>query len=458
VTVTLRWQQGTLLLEGWEGELPPGFVHDDRVGLPRGPAWRYAEVAWQLHRSGASWVDEARAWAPLGRPHATDRAPRPYQREAVEAWWAQRGRGVIVLPTGAGKSFVAELCLARANRPTLVVAPTLELVAQWYDHLVRAFGEPVGVLGGGRHEIEALTVTTYDSAWMHVERWGHRFGLVIFDEVHHLPSASYGQAAELSLAPLRLGLTATLERPDGLHDRLDRLVGPVVYRQEITDLAGDFLAPYRTEVLTVHLSARDREAYDATQATWRGFVAREGISLGGQGGWQRFLQVSSRSKEGRAAFRAWREGRRLLQGAPAKLRLLAELLAVHHGQRVLVFTSDNATVYEISRRLLVPALTHKTDVKERRALLAGFAEGSLPVLVTSRVLNEGVDVPAAEVAIVLSGTATVREHVQRLGRILRPKEGKQAILYELVVEDTAEERTSARRRDHAAYGGGESGD
>jgi superfamily II DNA or RNA helicase len=73
------------------------------------------------------------------------------------------------------------------------------------------------------------------------------------------------------------------------------------------------------------------------------------------------------------------------------------------------------------------------------------------VLATSRVLNEGVDVPEAEVAVVLSGSGTVREHVQRLGRILRPASGKQAVLYELVVAGTVEELTSARRREHSAY-------
>ena len=128
-----------------------------------------------------------------------------------------------------------------------------------------------------------------------------------------------------------------------------------------------------------------------------------------------------------------------------------ELLRRHRDGRVILFTNDNATVYDISRRLLLPAITHQTDAKERRALLAAFSDGTLPVLVTSRVLNEGVDIPAADVAVVLSGTGTVREHVQRLGRILRPSEGKQAILYELVVEGTSEEVTSARRRDHVAY-------
>ena len=99
----------------------------------------------------------------------------------------------------------------------------------------------------------------------------------------------------------------------------------------------------------------------------------------------------------------------------------------------------------------MPSLTHNTRSSERKDLLQGFQEGRLPVLATSRVLNEGVDVPAAGVAVVLSGSGTVREHVQRLGRILRKYEEKQAILYELVVKETREEMVSQRRRRHDAY-------
>jgi len=446
----VRFDRGTLLLEGVPAaEVPDGFVHDPRVGLPRGLAIRYRQIVQDWHQRGLAWRDEARTYGVLDRQHLSDRTPRDYQQEAVEAW-RQRGRcGTVVLPTGAGKSFVAELCIADANRSALVVAPTIDLVGQWYDQLRRSFGDPVGVLGGGVHEVADLTVATYDSAWMHMERYGDRFGLLVFDEVHHLPGPSFAAAAEQAIAPFRLGLTATLERPDGAHERVSELVGPVVYRREITDLAGDFLAEYRTERLTVHLSADDRRAYEAARQVYAEFLADAGIRVGGPGGWQAFLRAAARSRRGRRALKAWRESRDLLHGAPAKLRVLEELLRRYRDRRILVFTHDNATVYRISRSLLVPALTHQTDVKERRALLRAFEDGSLPVLVTSRVLNEGVDLPAAEVAIVLSGTGT--EHVQRLGRILRPREGKQAVLFELVVAESAEERTSERRRDHIAY-------
>jgi superfamily II DNA or RNA helicase len=123
----------------------------------------------------------------------------------------------------------------------------------------------------------------------------------------------------------------------------------------------------------------------------------------------------------------------------------------HCGDRVLIFTYDNATVYQIARRFLVPAITHQTKTRERQQILQRFHAGAYPVVVTSQVLNEGVDVPAANVGIILSGTGSVREHVQRLGRLLRKQGEKQALLYEVVSRGTAEEFTSDRRRQHHAY-------
>ncbi|MEZ5397950.1 MAG: DEAD/DEAH box helicase family protein [Bryobacterales bacterium] len=450
-TPTLRFDRGTLLLEGLpDDEVPEGFVYDDRVHLWRAPALCYRTALAVLHRRGSPYDDQARAYVPLGRPHRSVRTPRPYQAEALAAWQRAGRRGVVVLPTGAGKSLVAELCIANADRSALVVAPTLDLVSQWYGALRRAFGEPVGVLGGGVREIEDLTVATYDSAHLYAERIGDRFGLVVFDEVHHLPGPMYALAARSVIAPFRLGLTATLERPDQGHVILDELVGDVVYQRTIRELAGDFLAPYSTEVVPVELSAEERAEHDRAVETFRTFKQDKGIGSG-RSGFQQFLRAAGRSEAGRAALAAYRESRRIVQRTPRKLEILADLLAAHRGARCLVFTTDNATAYQVSRTFLVPVVTHRTDPKERRRLLDAFADGTLPVLATSRVLNEGVDLPEAEVAIVLSGTSTVREHVQRLGRILRPKDGKQAVMYELVVMGTHEEAASARRRAHDAY-------
>ena len=160
---------------------------------------------------------------------------------------------------------------------------------------------------------------------------------------------------------------------------------------------------------------------------------------------------AARSDEGRRALARYRRQREIAFTAPAKLDYVERLLYQHRHDRAIVFTQDNATVYLVSRRFLVPAITHQTKVRERSAILAGLAEGRYGAVATSQVLNEGVDIPEANVAIVMSGSGSVREHVQRLGRVLRKREGKRALLYELVSSGTTEAQTSQRRRDHVAY-------
>ena len=273
MTPRLRFDRGTVVLEGATAEeATDGFRFDSRVGFLRAPAVEYRRLVASWHRAGQPLADLARDYVPLDRTHRGARPPRDYQREAVAAWRSAGRFGTVVLPTGSGKSFVAELCIQSANRSTLVVAPTIDLVGQWYAQLRRAFGEPVGLLGGGHHEVHPITVSTYDSAYLHMERYGNRFGLIVYDEVHHLPGPSFIVSAEAAIAPFRLGLPATLERPAGRHELLSTVVGPVVYRREIQELAGDFLAPYRTEVLQVHLSDTDRAAYDEARDTYQDFI------------------------------------------------------------------------------------------------------------------------------------------------------------------------------------------
>lgn len=450
---TLRYDAGTLVLHGAGADaLPPGFEWDARVKAGRALAHHYASVVERCRADGTELIDEARAYGKLvDLRQLGTRTPRDYQRDAVAAWRAARWRGIVVLPTGAGKSFVAETCIALAQRSTLVVVPTLDLLSQWYGNLHAAFGVEIGALGGGRHEIRDITVTTYDSAWMHMDKYGARFGLVVFDEVHHLPAQMYLRAAESMIAPLRLGLTATLERTDGRHEALTAVVGPVVHRVEIPDLAGDYLAPYHVEVVEVALSAEEEKRYAELRLTYKNFLAMKHISMRGPDGWTRFLVEASRSREGRAAFKAFLAAKAIAHGGERKIEMVRQILTEEAGRRAIVFTNDNATAMRVSRELLVPCITHHTDLKERRWILEAFAAGEVRCVTTSRVLNEGVDLPAAEVAIIVSGTSTVREAVQRLGRILRPSGDKQATLYELISAGTTESAASNRRREHDAY-------
>src|SRR5690606_23959079 len=235
-------------------------------------------------------------------------------------------------------------------RSTLVVTPTLDLMHQWYSGLGRAFDVEVGLLGGGYHEITDLTVTTYDSAYLHMERLGNRFGMLVFDEVHHLPGPSYAFAAECSIAPYRLGLTATPERSDGLEERYPDLVGPIIYRKAIKELAGLHLADYDTIHVEVELDDDERTQYAHERSLYLDFVRNRGIRLGGRNGWQNFLRETSRSAEGRRALLAFREQRRIALGCRAKYAELCKLLAQHGSDRVLIFTTDNESVYNIARQ------------------------------------------------------------------------------------------------------------
>ena len=449
----IRFHDGTLVVEGGDLErLPPGFQMDDRIGHPRGPAWLYPATVTAARAFQIPYTDDAQKYTRLSQiSPLTDRVPRDYQREAVDAWHRAGRRGSVILPTGSGKTFVAELAIAETERAALIIAPTLDLVGQWHEGLKATFGCPVGMLGGGHHQVEDITVSTYDSAAIHMGRYGDRFGLLVFDEVHHLGAPGYLTAAATSIAPYRLGLTATWDAEAEREDAVIEVLGDIVYEKGITELSGEFLADYETVRIKVSLSPDEQSRYEDARGLFKAFVASKRIPLGSPRGWQTFLRHAAQSKAGRAAFQAYQESRKIAHGTEQKLDVLSRLLTDEHGRRTIVFTHDNETAYKVSRLFLVPCISHQTDIKERRAILDAFEKGVLPVIVTSRVLNEGVDMPAAEVAIVLSGTGTVREHVQRLGRILRPAKDKQAILYEVVAADTSEMNTSSQRRKHDAY-------
>ncbi len=368
---------------------------------------------------------------------------------------------MVVLPTAAGKTYLAQMAMQSTPRTTLIVVPTLDLMHQWYAHLEAAFPDAeVGLLGGGSRDKTPILVATYDSAAIHAESLGNQYGLLIFDECHHLPTDFSRVIAEYAIAPYRLGLSATPERSDGKHADLNILIGKEVYRQRAEDLAGKALAEHQIVPIKVKLSPQERERYDQLIQTRNDFLRQSRISLGSLSGWQTFVKMSARSQAGRRAMLAHRQAKEISLGTDGKVRVLIDLLAQHYPERILIFTADNATVYRISQELLIPAITHQTPVKERHEILSKFREGAYNTLIASHVLNEGVDVPAASVAVILSGTGSPREYTQRLGRILRKGniENKQAILYEVVTEDTSEEGTSARRKGEkklqVVYGGG----
>jgi superfamily II DNA or RNA helicase len=385
----------------------------------------------------------------LERQPVFELTPRPYQEEAIAAWARHDGRGVIVLPTGAGKTVVALAIAARLGLRALVVVPTIDLLTQWRQALADRLGYPlseIGVIGGGNRTQRDLTVITYDSAAM-PQRDLSGFGLLVVDEVHHLPARAYRRIAAKVDAPYRLGLSATPERSDDGHLALEHLIGPLVFRRTPAELAREqYIADYKEKRIFVDLTTDEQMRYDRLMAEYKWFLASRRGSLGRpEGAFIEMIRRSGHDPAARSALRAHQQGRMIALNAEGKIAKVVELLERHRDDKVIIFSEYNAMVDILSERLLLPAITYRTALPERRQILERFRGGDYGKLVTGRVLNEGVDVPDANVAIVVSGSSATREYIQRLGRVLRPKRSE-AMLYELVTRRTTEGRSARKRR------------
>jgi len=455
--VCLSFDRGTLLLSGLADEEARTVLEQGRWAWdPRVSAWRcdaihYAEVSAVLaHSLGGAFADEvprpARVvWGEVSLPPL-----RPEQQEALDAWRAAACRGQVVMPTGTGKTEVALAAMRATSIATLVVAPVRDLMYQWHRRILRGLSFDAGILGDSRYNVKHVTVTTYDSAYIHMADLGARFGLAVFDEEHHLPGPCRREAALFCAAPLRLGLTATPERSDGLHADLDWLIGPVVYRQKIAHAKGRTLADYDVARVPVALVEEEQARYERAGDAVRSFIAERRKEKPDYD-WQDLCAESGRDPEARRVQKAFYSKKSVEDRASEKLRVLEDIFRLHTGERIMVFAGSNAMAMDVSRRFLVPTLLNHSRKRERLAVLEGFASGRFPVIVANQVLDEGVDVPAAKVAVVIGGQASTRQAKQRLGRILRRTGAARATLYEVVCQDTREEERSRRRRRSDAY-------
>lgn len=473
---TLSFDHGTLLLRGadvrqWGQAESARWTWDPRVRAWRCDAIHYAAAREALAAppaaggAGAASVGGADGASGAGG-RFQDLVPRPArviwaavnlpvlrdeQQAAVESWTAGGRRGQIIMPTGTGKTEVALAIMARERTATLVVSPVRDLMYQWHRRILKGLGFDAGILGDGRRNLRPVTVTTYDSAYIHMPAIGADFGLIIFDEEHHLPGPCRREAALMSTAALRLGLTATPERADELDADLDHLVGPVAYRLEIEHVRGRTLADYEVVRIPVALTEDEQATYDRCSRQVRHFVIERRKQKPGYT-WQDLCQETGSDAAARTAMRAFHLKKSIEDRSAEKLRVLEDLFRLHAGQATIVFAGSNAMAMDVSRRFLLPTILSHTRKKERLAVLDGFARGELPVLVANRVLDEGVDVPAAKVAVVLGGHASTRQAKQRLGRVLRRTGSAPAVLYEVVCEDTRDVDRSRKRRQSDAFG------
>jgi superfamily II DNA or RNA helicase len=451
--IRIWFDRGTLRLDGPDAHLASldGVLWDPRTNGFRSSAHRYGDIV--KHAKERGWVvDDQVATMWRSCPGEWVRPTlRPYQAQAVAAWRAFGQRGIVCLPTGSGKTRVAVSAMAALGTSALVLCPTRALLSEWRRTLGQWYSGHIGVVGDGERQIEAVTVMTFESAYRHLDQVAHLFSAIVIDEVHHFAGGARAETLEMAPSPSRLGLTATAP-PGGSAgaEQLDHLVGPVVCEVSMTALMGTHLAKLETICLRVLLDAEERAVYTRHYRPFAELYAAFARAYPGAQ-WSAFVEMLSKSAAGRSALQGYHVATRVAAFPRAKRPLIASLLQRHRADKTLVFTAFADDAYAISKEQLVPVITAEVPRAERERIMSRFRDGRYRAIISARVLNEGIDVPDANVAILVGGTLGGREYVQRIGRVLRPAPGKQALAYELVTAGTLDDgRARARRKRLAA--------
>jgi len=407
----------------------------------------YKKITEYLKEKNVDYEDLVLNLLPLGQLPKIKVKLRDYQKEAIESW-SQEKMGSIVLPTGAGKTIIGLKIIEMINSPTLIVVPTLDLIKQWTQILSQSFNIEIGNIGGGTENIQAITVSTYDSAYIKASSIGNKFLLIVFDEVHHLPAPSYRLIAETYIAPFRLGLTATLEREDHLDADFPYLIGKTTFRITANELAkNNYLANYVIERKQTFMSEEEYQKYKENMTLYHTCLRKIGLKMNSYNSFKRLIMISSRNNLARRALVARNKAIDIALNSRSKMDEIRKILSENKNIKTIIFTQHNKLVYDISNAFLIPFITYKSSKEEREDVLGGFKDGRYKAIVTSKVLDEGIDVPDAQLGILVSGTGSSREFVQRLGRLLRPKnDNQQARLIEIVSSGTSETLTSKRRQ------------
>ena len=351
---------------------------------------------------------------------------RPYQRSAAEIFHAggseRGGSGVIVLPCGAGKTIVGMACMSQVQSSTLILTTSVTAIRQWTAELLdktTLTKDDIGEYSGSVKNIRPITLATYQimtyrtrkgDDFPHLALFNSRsWGLIIYDEVHLLPAPVFQITASIQ-ARRRLGLTATLVREDGREDDVFALIGPKKVDIPWKEMESQgWIAEAKCHEIRLPLKEDLRMPYALADARQKFRIASEN---------------------------------------PDKQALVRKILKRHEGEQVLLIGLYIDQIKDIASELQIPLLTGTTAQRKRDAVYADFKEGRVKVLAVSKIANFAVDLPDASVAIQISGTFGSRqEEAQRLGRILRPKNGRnQANFYNLVTRDTVEQDFALKRQ------------
>lgn len=381
---------------------------------------------------------------------ALKRSARRWQTEALNRW-RSANRGVVAVVTGAGKTIFAMQCMLtlRATRTScrfLVVVPTVALLDQWHAAFIEELGvteDEITLIGGGARSQSKgkIVLAVLDSARRIVPDLvedGDWF--LIVDECHRAASEK-NRAILKGRYVATLGLSATPERQyDRWFDEfIVPVLGPVIFRYTYLEALKDgVIAEFELWNIRVPLSDEEEAALDKLGAS----IAREIQRLDRQG-----LIDSPRLRH------LLLKRSRCSQAAVSRIHTAVELVEKWHGSRGIVFHEFTASADRIAdiltrrghrARAYHSGLGPPTRYKNLRL----YVTGQIDVLVTCRALDEGLDVPTTQFGIIAASTSSIRQRIQRLGRILRPapKKARALIttLYALPTEGENLRRESIR--------------
>lgn len=387
-----------------------------------------------------------------------------WQVEALDAWRAQDRQGIIEAVTGSGKTRVGITAIREqvedAGR-AVVIVPTIELMHQWKRELdLRLPAVPTGLFGDGANDTLddcSILVSVVNSARafdLGLQPDGRN--LLVADECHRYASEENRKALEDGF-DARLGLTATLERSDGLEDEvLLPYFGPVAYRIGYRQAIDEEVVA-RFDVIAIGVNLTRSELAEYEELSEKLSKARSNLinNFGVPAEpFEEFLRAVNQMKhgsmrEGIAAGRFWSsfsKRRDLLARTDVKNQALADLSeAIKGAGRTLVFTqtiesAERAAGTLGERGVAALAVHSKTDRDERHAALAAFGSGTYQVLVAPRILDEGIDVPEADLGVIVAASLQRRQMIQRMGRVLRRKhDGRKARFVVLYARGTTED-------------------
>lgn len=400
----------------------------------------------------------------------------PWQKHALARWFQANDRGVIEAVTGAGKTRVAMAAIAiqlASGGRVAVLVHTRELVEQWEREIKRIIPQAIGRhptigrLGGGARQNLAhseVLIATAQSAigW---QMWAEgASALLIADEVHHYGAERWSLGLEPNF-DRRLGLTATYDREDrGIEEYLDPYFGGVCYSVGYEEALRDkVIASFKIAFVGVAFGGAEAAEYDELSEKVRRrrnkLLDMFDIPAEPFGEFIRAVAKISRGAGEGARYAglylgAFNKRRALLSSARAKMDRLSTLIpAVKAAERTIVFSQTQAAAQMAITRLRDPQISGAVlhagmDLDERRDVFAGFEDGSHDLVAAPRLLDEGVDVPAADLAIVVAASRSKRQMIQRMGRVVRPKpDGRLARVAIFYVEGTSEDPTDGAHED-----------